>query len=39
MTIPGFLIMVISVGTVTVVFGWCVLRVLRDPPDDDDAVQ
>lgn len=35
MTISGLLIMIVSVGTVTVLFGWCVWKVLTSPGGKD----
>lgn len=33
MTWGGWLVMVLSVGSVTGLFGWCIWRVLRDPTE------
>ena len=35
MTLGGWLTMTLSVGFVTVLFGWCVYRVLRASGDED----
>lgn len=35
MTATGFLVMVLSVGTVTVLFGWCVYKVLTTPHETE----
>jgi hypothetical protein len=31
MTLGGWIVMVVSVGSVTGLFAWCIWRVLRDP--------
>lgn len=36
MTTSGLLIMIASVGTVTVLFGWCLHKVLSQPADTDN---
>lgn len=33
MTIGGWITMILSVGFVTLLFGWCIWRVLRGPRD------
>lgn len=33
MTTGGWITMILSVGFVTVLFGWCIYRVLRGPRD------
>lgn len=35
MTIGGWITMILSVGFVTGLFGWCLFRVLRGPADAD----
>jgi hypothetical protein len=35
MTTGGLLIMIASVGTVTVLFGWCIWKVLTMPAEAD----
>jgi hypothetical protein len=35
MTTGGLLIMIASVGTVTVLFGWCIWKVLTVPAEVD----
>jgi hypothetical protein len=35
MTIAGWIIMLLSVGGVTVLFAWCLYRVLTAPPADE----
>jgi hypothetical protein len=34
-TAGGWITMLLSVGTVTVLFAWCVLKVLRTPEEPD----
>lgn len=33
MTLGGWINMILSVGFVTVLFGWCIYRVVRGPKD------
>lgn len=35
MTAGGLLIMIASVGAVTVLFGWCIYKVLTTPAETD----
>jgi hypothetical protein len=35
MTTSGLLVMLLSVGTVTVLFGWCVFKVLTTPNETE----
>ena len=35
MTTGGLLIMIASVGTVTVLFGWCIWKVLTTPAETE----
>jgi hypothetical protein len=35
MTTSGLLVMILSVGTVTVLFGWCVWKVLSTPGETE----
>lgn len=35
MTAGGFLIMLVSVGAVTTLFVWCIVRVLRTPHETE----
>ena len=35
MTTGGLLIMILSVGTVTVLFGWCIWKVLTIPAETE----
>lgn len=35
MTTSGFIVMLISVGTVTVLFGWCIWKVLTTPNESE----
>jgi hypothetical protein len=35
MTAAGFIVMLLSVGTVTVLFGWCVYKVLSTPHETE----
>ena len=35
MTTPGWIIMALSVGTVTVPLGWCIAKVLTTPEETD----
>lgn len=35
MTTSGLLIMILSVGTVTVLWGWCLYKVLSQPAETD----
>lgn len=35
MTTSGLLVMLLSVGTVTVLFGWCVFKVLTTPKETE----
>jgi hypothetical protein len=33
MTITGFIVMLLSVGSVTFLFGWCIYKVLTTPEE------
>lgn len=35
MTTSGLIIMILSVGTVTVLWGWCLYKVLSQPAEAD----
>lgn len=35
MTTSGLLVMLLSVGTVTLLFGWCVFKVLTTPNETE----
>ncbi len=35
MTTSGLIVMLLSVGTVTVLFGWCIWKVLTTPQETD----
>ena len=35
MTTSGLIVMLLSVGTVTVLFGWCVYQVLTTPSETE----
>jgi hypothetical protein len=35
MTTSGLLVMLLSVGTVTILFGWCVYKVLTTPNETE----
>ena len=35
MTPGGFIVMLVSVGAVTALFGWCIARVLRTPQETE----
>jgi hypothetical protein len=37
MTTAGWIIMLLSVGSVTILFGWCIWRVLFHHPPADTA--
>jgi len=36
MTTSGLLIMIVSVSTVTVLFGWCLYKVLSQPAESEN---
>ena len=38
MTLSGILVMCLSVSTVVGLFGWCIWRVLTEPPEEVDHV-
>ncbi|WP_395750094.1 hypothetical protein [Prosthecobacter sp.] len=35
MTTSGLIVMLLSVGTVTLLFGWCVVKVLTTPHESE----
>ena len=35
MTIAGLIVMLLSVGTVVILFGWCIYKVLTTPKEAD----
>ncbi len=37
MTLPGWLILISSVGAVTGVFGWCIFKILTSPSEADSG--
>jgi hypothetical protein len=38
MTVGGWITMILSVGFVTALFGWCIYRVLRGSPADAERL-
>jgi hypothetical protein len=37
MTFGGWIVMIISVGAVTILFGWCIYKVLTAPNECDNV--
>ena len=37
MTTSGLIVMLLSVGTVTVLFGWCIYKVLSTPHETENV--
>ena len=38
MTLGGWIIMIVSVGSVTCLFSWCIHKVLTTPEDEEDNI-
>lgn len=38
MTLGGWIIMIISVGSVTSLFTWCIHKVLTTPEEEDEKI-
>lgn len=38
MTLGGWIIMIVSVGSVTCLFSWCIHKVLTTPEEEEDKI-